>query len=83
MVSTPHGYHFLRRNETTGLWSHKNGAWNEVETYFYDRELEQPVAITNDVVLKLLKNPRLMECDMRFDSYLYVPQRGIQVAGKV
>ncbi|WP_320041718.1 hypothetical protein [uncultured Desulfobacter sp.] len=82
MVSTPYGYHFLRRNESTGLWSHKNGAWNEVETYFYDRELEQPMPITNDVVLKLLKNPRLMECDMSFDSYLAVPPEGLMVTGK-
>jgi hypothetical protein len=76
MVSTPVGYHFMRRNETTQLWTHKNGAWHEVETYYYDPGLEQPRPITNEVVAELLLEPKLMECDMLFDSYLTVAKSG-------
>ena len=81
MVSNGMGYHFLRRRESTGLWTHKNGAASDVETHFYDRELEQPVAITNAVVAKMLTDPALIGCSMSFCCYFQVPGSGIQVMG--
>lgn len=81
MVSNSMGYHFMRRRESTGLWSHKNGASSEVETYFYDMDLEQPLAITDDVVAKILADPKLIGCSMRFTRYFKVPGSGIQVKG--
>lgn len=81
MVSNGMGYHFMRRRESTGLWTHKNGASSEVETYFYDTELEQPVAITDAVVAKILADPKLIGCSMTFKRYFKVPGPGMQVTG--
>lgn len=81
MVSNKMGYHFMRRNDSTGLWSHKNGAASTVETCFYDIDIEQPIAITDTVADRILKNPALIGCSMSFDSYLSVPLPGITVKG--
>lgn len=81
MVANQFGYHFMRRRESTGLWTHKNGAISAVETYFYDASLEKPVAITDAVVSKLLRQPQLIECSMSFHCFLQVPKTGVQVAG--
>jgi hypothetical protein len=81
LVASTYGYHFLRRDEVTGLWMHKNGAPSPVENCFYDNTTEQPVAITDAVVANLLLNPARMGCTMTFEAYFSVPTAGIQVAG--
>ena len=82
MVAHPMGYHFMRRNDSTGLWSHKNGATSAVETYFYDWGSEQPLALTDRVVADLLANPERMSCSgMVFTAYFRVPAAGITVRG--
>ena len=60
MVSNGLDCHLMRRCESTGLWIHKNGASFEMETYFYDTDIEQPVAITDEVMAKILTNPDLI-----------------------
>lgn len=81
MVSNGMGYHFMRRRESTGLWTHKNGASSAVETYFDDVDVEQPVAITDEIVSKILNKPALIGCSMTFCRYFKVPGAGIQVKG--
>ncbi|WP_425257708.1 hypothetical protein ACPOLB_19590 [Rubrivivax sp. RP6-9] len=80
MVSNRMGFHFMRRRESTGLWSHKNGGASPVDTCFYDTDLHKPVAITDEVALKILEKPTLIGCSMTFTRYLRVP-RGVQVGG--
>lgn len=81
MVANNMGYHFMRRNDVTCLWSHKNGAASPVETHFYDAASEQPLAITDAVVGRILAQPALIGCSMTFNSYLSVPIPGITVKG--
>lgn len=81
MVSNGNGFHFLRRRESTGLWTHKNGGASPVDTYFYDQSIEQPLALTDEVVARILENPKLIGCSMTFDSYLRVPAKGMLVQG--
>jgi hypothetical protein len=81
MVANANGYHFLRRRESTGLWTHKNGAASPVETHFYDALLEKPVAITDAAVSRILEDPRLIECSMTFECFFKVPKSGVQVEG--
>jgi hypothetical protein len=81
MVSNGNGFHFLRRRESTGLWTHKNGGGSPVDTHFYDRSIEQPLAITDAVVARILTNPKLIGCDMTFTAYMRVPSRGMKVKG--
>jgi hypothetical protein len=81
MVANAMGYHFLRRNDATGLWTHKNGSASPVETHFYDNAIEQPVAITDVVIAQILATPALISCSMTFNSYLSVPVPGITVKG--
>ncbi len=81
VVANNVGFHFMRRNEMTGLWTHKNGAFENESTYFYDRTLEQPVAITDQVVATILANPQLIGCAMTFHAYISVPNAGLQVRG--
>lgn len=75
------GYHFLRRNEASGLWSHKNGASSPAESWFVDFDTRGINQLTDEVVGKLLCQPKLLGCAMQFLAYLKVPNRGIQVAG--
>jgi hypothetical protein len=81
MVANAVGYHFMRRRESTGLWTHKNGAPSEVETYFYDSVQEEPMAITDLVAARIFANPQLIGCGMTFESFFKVPQAGVQVEG--
>lgn len=85
MVAKADGFHFLRRNDTTLLWSHKNGPGSDPETYIYNNELEQNQIMTDGVVEDLLVNiqsPKYVSGfnSMTFVSYFQVPLSGIWVA---
>ncbi|ATW32082.1 hypothetical protein [Candidatus Hamiltonella defensa] len=75
------GYHFMRRDEPTGLWSHKNGAFSEEEVSFYEIELEKPIPICNNLFLNIARDPSKIGCNMQFSAYLEVPDDGLQVQG--
>jgi hypothetical protein len=75
------GYHFLRRNEASGLWFHKNGASDSSRSWFVDFDTQEVRQLTNGLVGNLLQRPALLGCAMHFQAYLKVPHRGIQVAG--
>lgn len=80
MLANRYGYHFMRRNDhINGLWTHKNGGQGDVETCYYEPDLEKPVAITDEVANKLLKNPALIGCSMTFNCYFKVPRGGFPV----
>lgn len=81
LLANQHGFHFLRRDESTGLWTHKNGAIGEVESFIYDWAAEKPTSITDTVMGHIAMNPRLIGCSMQFVAYLSVPNTGIQVLG--
>ncbi|MCI0639051.1 MAG: hypothetical protein L0Y72_20640 [Gemmataceae bacterium] len=81
LVSSNKGFHFMRRNDATGLWTHKNGAGSKVETYFYDSAIDEPLAITDKVVARILAQPTLIGCSMTFEAFLRVPLPGIKVKG--
>jgi hypothetical protein len=87
MVVNSTGFHFLRRDSTTHLWSQKNGGQgNPVETCVAklhngrDRFL---VPIKDDVAVELLKNRRVTYSDFandfKFAGYVLVPSAGITV----
>ena len=75
------GYHFLRRNEASGLWFHKNGASSPAESWHIDRHTRDIHQLTDDTIGSLLQQPALLGCDMRFQAYLKVPDSGMDVAG--
>ncbi|WP_176086540.1 hypothetical protein [Martelella sp. HB161492] len=75
------GYHFLRRNEASGLWFHKNGASASPESWFVDFNTQRTHQLTDDVAGNLLQQPALLGCAMRFQAYLKVPDQGVQVTG--
>ncbi|WP_368565963.1 hypothetical protein [Pseudoxanthomonas sp. UTMC 1351] len=81
LLANQHGFHFLRRDESTGLWSHKNGAIGKVESFLYDWAAEKPTAITDTVMGHIAMNPRMIGCSMQFTAYLSVPNAGMQVLG--
>jgi hypothetical protein len=87
MVVNSTGFHFMRRDSTTQLWTHKNGGQgNAVETSVYklrngiDRF---QVPIEDDVAVEMLKNRRVKYAnfanDFKFAGYLLVPSDGITV----
>jgi hypothetical protein len=87
MVVNPTGFHFMRRDSITHLWSHKNGGrGNPVETSVYqlhngaDRFL---VPITDEVAVEMLKNRRVRYSnfanEFKFAGYVLVPSDGITV----
>lgn len=82
MTSMPHGYHFLRRDEATGLWTHKNGSIRPVETSWRDPDdhlLED--AIDDAALLRLVTDSRLMDSLWHFDAYIEVQNGGLTVSG--
>ncbi|MFX2611948.1 hypothetical protein [Enterobacter mori] len=81
LLANSFGYHFLRRNEASGLWFHKNGASNPAGSWFTDFNTFKTHQLTDDLVGILLQQPELLGCAMRFQAYLKIPERGIRVAG--
>jgi hypothetical protein len=82
MVSIPMGYHFMRRNNLTGLWTHKNGSIRDEETSWRDpddRLLED--AIDDAALVKVITDPRIVEGNWVFDAYLEIQAGGLIVAG--
>ncbi|MBS1829969.1 MAG: hypothetical protein JST93_32015 [Acidobacteria bacterium] len=80
MISMTMGYHFLRRDEVTRLWSHKNGSINDVETFYYnpnDHNVRDPI---DDAGLLKIVTDRGINGSMDFDAFLEVPPGGITVA---
>lgn len=87
MVVNATGFHFMRRDSRTRLWSHKNGGrGNPVETCVYKLRNGADrfqVPITDEVAAELLKNRRVTYSnfanDFKFAGYLLVPSDGITV----
>lgn len=90
MVVKTDGFHFMRRDSKTGLWSHKNGGADaEVETsatllptpgQLGPREipLTDPVAVE---LLQCTQGKYVAFAGFRFAGYVLVPHDGITVAG--
>lgn len=49
LVGFPAGYHFMRRDEQTQRWSHKNGSAADVATIAYDIPKARYLVIDNSV----------------------------------
>ena len=90
MVSNRVGFHFMRRDSATGLWSHKNGGGNsEVETSGHKapmgaNRLGRDEAINDDVAVQLLLCANAAYYGFHgfaFAGYVLVPHDGIAVAG--
>jgi hypothetical protein len=58
-----HGFQCFRRDESTGLWIHKNGAI-EVES-LYDWAAEKSTAITDATMGQIAMDPRIIGCSMQ------------------
>lgn len=92
MLVTNCGFHFMRRNPHTNLWSHKNGSFGVVETY---AEHAAPAGrlgrkhspISNLVAVELLRNQSPGQTYLpigggfKFAGYIVVPDEGIVVSG--
>lgn len=84
MVVRRDGFHFLRRDSATGLWSHRNGAQDaEVETFASIAASGRPVVIDDAVTVELLRNSAACRSsfpNFGFAAYLLVPTGGIAVS---
>lgn len=81
LLANSYGYHFLRRNEASGLWFHKNGASSPAESWFVDFNTLKTHQLTDELMGILLQQPEQFGCAMRFQAYLKIPDKGIRVAG--
>lgn len=90
MIGKADGFHFMRRDSRSGLWSHKNGGADaEVETGAHllgsgGRTRVRNIPITDDVAVELLEctsGKYLAFTGFTFVGYVLVPHAGIQVAG--
>ncbi|RFP14752.1 hypothetical protein D0T23_12185 [Duganella sp. BJB475] len=91
MVAKDDGFHFMRRDSSTGLWSHKNGGLgSEVETGAALWPPSKPgrtaryVPIDDNVAQALLgcqSGKYVNFAHFRFVGYLLVPSGGITVGG--
>lgn len=84
LVGFQTGYHFMRRDEHTQRWSHKNGSAADVATIAYNIPRQRYLMIDNLVAVDMIANPANwldVTRDMRFIAYLWVPNDGIDVAG--
>lgn len=91
MVANRAGYHFMRRDSTTRLWSHKNGggADNKVETvatklHANKKGLSRHVEITDNVAEQLLLCVNATYAGFigfTFAGYFLVPDAGFTVNG--
>ena len=78
------GYHFLRRDEGSRRWSHKNGSAADVETSAFHNIKGRCFVLDDQTVGEMLSRPADWEgvtVQMQFIAYLSVPQDGIQVRG--
>lgn len=85
MVAKHDGFHFLRRDEASGRWSHKNGPGSQPETYIYNNAVEKNQILTDDVIEDLFTNISTLQYisginTMQFLCYFLVPLSGIWVA---
>ena len=81
MISIPMGYHFMRRNNLTGLWTHKNGGIRPEEMSWQDPDdhmLED--AIDDAAMLKVITDPRIVDGNWRFDAYLEIQNGGLVIS---
>jgi hypothetical protein len=82
MTAIPMGYHFMRRNDATGFWTHKNGSIRDEETSWHDPDdYELEDAIDDAGMLKMITDPRLVEGNWTFEAYLEIQAGGIRVQG--
>lgn len=91
MVVKADGFHFMRRDSTTHLWSHKNGGGAaEVETSALLLTIGNPsgdtrqLEISDDIAMEMLtcQAGRFMNFPgFRFAGYVLVPNDGITVRG--
>lgn len=90
MIAKSDGFHFMRRDSATGLWSHKNGGGNaEVETSATllakpGKTLTRETKITDAVAIELLEctNGKYIGfAGFKFVGYVLVPREGITVKG--
>lgn len=84
LVGFPAGYHFMRRDEATQRWSHKNGSAADVATIAFNIPRNRYLVIDNTVAVDMLINPVNwldVTRNMAFIAYLSVPAAGILVAG--
>jgi len=83
MLAIPEGFHFLRRDEQSGYWTHKNGASSPVLSYIYHDRRQRFLNLTNEVVGEILENApsfKSLQCgNMTFEAYFKVPDGGIKV----
>lgn len=85
------GFHFMRQDPNTKLWSHKNGPNGEVEvaaTHLRQGRLGcRKSLIDNNVAIELLRNPSPgvkyvpLANNYIFAGYIFVPNKGIEVSG--
>lgn len=78
------GYHFLRRDEGTRRWSHKNGAPSPVETMGFHNIKGRAFVLDDATVADIIQNPGNWDGvtrQMQFIAYLSVPDAGITVKG--
>ncbi len=78
------GFHWFRCDETTGFWTQKNGPNNLPDGVVNDEGDQRPVAITDDVLIAMLKSPlhsRYGQLDAKFHylACFYVPDGGMKV----
>jgi hypothetical protein len=92
MLVTARGFHFMRRDTATGLWSHKNRSDGEVEVTVTrstaaGRLPKRNVPITDAVAVEMLSNPfppqnyDTLGGGFTFAGYILVPTAGFTVAG--
>lgn len=90
MVVKPDGFHFMRRDSRSGLWSHKNGAADaEVETTAKllptgAQRIVRQMPITDAVAVELLRcteGKYIAFTGFKFAGYILVPDEGITVKG--
>ena len=78
------GYHFMRRNEQTKLWSHKNGSISNVETTIFNATKGRCFVLDDKTVAEMIMDP--LNWDgvnnfFGFIAWLSVPYHGITVRG--
>jgi len=83
-IGFPAGYHFMRRDEHTMRWSHKNGAPADVANLAFQAYKSRYLPITDNVAVDMVTHPGNWgdtTVGMSFVAYLSVPAAGIMVAG--
>jgi hypothetical protein len=78
------GYHFMRRNEQTMLWSHKNGSISNVETSAFNGPKGRCFVLDDATVAAMIMTPTDWDGVNNFFGFiawLSVPYHGITVRG--